>query len=523
MSRPIVKIQFLGGVATEKIGLTGSCTLVTVMQGDRTTKTLIDVGLVQCGSQYFFQKNLEILQTVNPKNIDVVILTHAHIDHVGRLPILIKRGFKGRIFCTNPTADLIEIMLNDTAKIMAIDSRNINRKIRKNPLRSKKPSRSNYRKLHNRELRKRCKSAGRVEALYDANDVKEVLELVKYRGCGYHIWMQLDRNIFLKLYQSGHVLGGAICVIKVKETGAKDIYLGFSGDIGREDGIILPPPEIVEEPLNCWVTESTYGGKIHPLREDEVNKLIHLVKEAIAAKGVIIIPSFALERAQEILYLLSHYIEIGEIPKVTIYLDAPMATKITDIFSAHWDKGMFSDQHMLGFNPFDIKQNQWFKIISKQDDSKALVGSPGPYIVIAGSGACDAGRVREHLRVGLEKENTFVFLVGYMFANSLGRKLKENATFVRINNKEIKVKSRIVAFDAFSAHADGQWLVSYTKQIINRFDESGGLKQYIFINHGENKNATLLKDDIIESMNYRRGLTDMIFIPNLNQEFIISE
>lgn len=523
MSKPKIKLQFLGGVAAGDIGLTGSCILLTVMQGDHTTRILIDLGLIQCSPQFFFERNIEILKFIDPRKIDVVILTHAHTDHVGRLPILIKHGFNGRIFCTTPTSDLLEIMLNDSAKIQAEFLRNINRKEGKKHTKKQKRYRRDAGYLKFDKSRTKFKSTGHQSVLYDTDDIQEILELVKYRGAEYHQWMRLDKNIELKLYQSGHVLGGAICVIKVAHNGSRDIFLGFSGDLGREDGIILPPPEMVTEQLDCWVTESTYGGRIHPKREDEIEKLVSVIKEAIEKKSVIIIPSFALERAQEILYLLSHYMETGLIPKIQIYLDAPMATKITQVFSAHWDKGMFADQNMLGFNPFDVQQNKWFKVISEAKQSDALIRSPGPYIVIAGSGTCDAGRVRGHLRAHLSKENTVVFLVGYMPAKSLGRKLKENAAVVKMNDHEINIKSKNIAFDAFSAHADGQWLAAYTTRIIEAYDQSGHGKQKVFIVHGDPANAAWLRDDIMKKMNYRRGLTDMIFIPKANEEFVISE
>ncbi len=522
MSNPKIKLQFLGGVAAGELGLTGSCILLTVMQGDHTTRILIDLGLIQCSPQYFFERNIEILQYIDPRKINVVILTHAHTDHVGRLPILIKHGFNGRIFCTTPTSDLLEIMLNDSAKIQAEFLRNLNRKERKKHTKKEKGFRRDSGRLKFDKSRKKFKSSGHQSVLYDAEDIKEVLEKVKYHGSDYHTWMRLDKNIDLKLYQSGHVLGGAICVIRVMHSGSKDIHLGFSGDLGRVDGIILPPPEMISEQLDCWVTESTYGGKTHPQREDEIKKLITVITEAIETKGVIIIPSFALERAQEILYLLSHYMETGVIPKIQMYLDAPMATKITQVFSAHWDKGMFADQNMLGFNPFDVRQNKWFKIISEAKHSDALIRSPGPYIVIAGSGTCDAGRVREHLRANLGKENTVVLLVGYMPAKSLGRKLKENAAIVKMNDHEINIKSKNIAFDAFSAHADGQWLASYTKQVIESYEGSANIKQKIFIVHGDPANAAWLREDIMKQMKYRRGLTDMIFIPKVNEEFTIT-
>ena len=522
-SKPIVKLQFLGGVATGDLGLTGSCILLTVMFGKKTIKILIDLGLIQCKPECFFTRNLEILNYLDPRTIDVVILTHSHTDHVSRLPLLTKHGFSGRIFCTYATADILEIMLSDSAKIQKELLKISQNKTKKVKNKREKGFLRDKGTLRYDKLKGRFKNHEHVDVLYKDVDVSETIKLVKYGGCDYHTNTRIAKDVDLVLYHSGHVLGGAICVIKIKDPEAKDICLGFSGDLGREDGIILPPPEFINEQLNCWVTESTYGGKIHPHREEEIEKLKRIIKEAGQNKGVIIIPSFALERTQEIVYLLSYYMEIGEIPKINIYLDSPMAAKITNVFAAYWDKGMFADQGKLDFNPFDINQNCQLKIIPDSESSRGFAGSVGPYIIIAGSGNCDAGRVRSHLRLNLAKKNTYICLVGYMPPNSLGNRLKENPTSVRMNDQEIIIKANIASFDSLSAHADGKRLVEFTKKIIENFKTEEGEEQKIYIVHGDPPSAVWLKHDIMKAMNFPKGLADNICIPTLNQICDISE
>lgn len=519
-SKPTVKVTVLGG-ATDN--LTGSCYLITINQGNRTTNIAVDIGLVQTAPVDFFEKNLEILNHIKPNSIHCVILTHAHTDHISRLPMLTKYGFSGRVFCTYPTTSLSDIMLNDSAKIQMDFLKIVRKKIREKYPKKKSRERSEKAWLgkHDKFRRKASllKSHHHTEPLYDLHDVEKTYELIKYGGCEYHSWIRLDHNIHLKLYHSGHVLGGATCLIKLETTGEADFILGFSGDLGRNDGYILPPPEMIEESVNWWFTESTYGGRPHPKREDEIEKLVAITKEAIKNKGIIIIPSFALERTQEMVYLLSYFMQIGLIDQIPIYLDSPMAIKITKVFAAYWDKGMFADQHKLDFNPFDVKQNRWLKIIVDSKDSKALISSLGPYIVIAGSGTCDAGRVRDHLRAGIGDDNTYVYLVGYMPADSLGRKLKENSEFVKMNDEKILIKSKNVVFDSFSAHADGPSLASYSQSILNNFKTSKGRKQKIFIVHGDPANAAFLRDDIMKLMEHPRGLGERIIIPKLYDEF----
>ena len=419
------KLSFLGGIASE---ITGSCYHLTLTEGEESTQILFDIGLIQGSFKESLEVNRAILEQIDPKKIDFIILTHSHMDHVGRLPLLIKHGFRGKIFCTASTSKLLKPMLEDSAKIQAAEVAYLMKTTRK-----------------------------KVEPLYSDAEVIKAQSLIRV-SCRYHQWLRLTKNIHVKLYASGHVIGGAIIVLRIKDE-EKNSYFCFTGDLGRRDGIILPAPEMVKEEIDYLVIESTYGGKVHPTRDEEIQKLLELIQISAKKNKRVIIPSFALERTQEIIYLLSYHMKQGNIPKVPIYLDAPLGGKITKIFAEVWERAMFLDQAMLDFNPFDEEQNPFLNIINEKSESDELIEKEGNYIVIAGSGMCDAGRVRGHLRAHLGEDNTIVFLVGYMAKNSLGRLLKESRV-VRMNKEEITVRAEIVAFDSFSAHADGPFLGS---------------------------------------------------------------
>jgi metallo-beta-lactamase family protein len=241
------------------------------------------------------------------------------------------------------------------------------------------------------------------------------------------------------------------------------------------------------------------------------------VRTAADLKQKIIIPSFALERAQEIIYILSYYMQIGAIPKIPIYLDSPMGVDITKSFAVGWDLGMFEGQNKLNFNPFKVDGSSYLRTVNGEKASVALSEERGPYIVIAASGMCDAGRVRTHLKAGLGSPQTVVALIGYMTENSLGRKLKDGLPIVRMNGTEIVVKAKVVSFDSFSAHADGPHLVSYTKEAMATGE---GEHRKIFIVHGEEKGATSLKMELLKALPNDDWLKKII-IPKLGEEVIL--
>lgn len=496
------KLKFLGGLVNE---ITGSSYLLRAYHGKKRLNVLIDAGLIQCNFNDSLEKNKEILNQIDPSQIDYIILTHSHIDHIGRLPLLVKNGFSGRIICTEGTASLLKIMLEDSAKIQVAEALYLNKKSKKEVSggKSDRLTRGAY------DRRRKTKRKESIEPLYTSDDVAPTTDLIKNGGYPYHQWVHLSKDVAVKFYASGHVMGGAVCVFRLKD-GSGDTFLGFTGDLGRQDGIILPPPELVEEDLHIFVTESTYGGRVHPSRDEEIDKIVELVRIAVKKKKRIIIPSFALERAQEIIYLLSYYMSVKKIPIIPIFLDSPLASKITKVFSEAWSEGMFSDQGQLTFNPFS-QENPYLKIITEQKESDELIAKSGPYIVIAGSGDCNSGRVRGHLRINLPKKDTMVFLVGYMPKNSLGRNLKEKS-LVRMNQEEIKVEAEIIPFDSFSAHADSIFLRDYARDNLKWGQEP----KNIFIVHGELESARTLK------INLDMALSDKMIrtiIPENGDEF----
>lgn len=515
-----ITARVLGGGARGD-NLTGSCILLIIKKSRETIRLLIDIGLIQCDFKEFFEKNRAIIQdfkalNLNCHNINHVIITHSHNDHVGRLPLLIKNGFgennKSRIFCTEASAKLIPIMTEDSAKIQAIESKHWQKK--HTPVNGKTTDRltyGNYDRQKNKNKKTREFLAN--EPLYDMDDVERTNELIKNSGYPYKTWIKLEKGVDLKFYPSGHVLGGAICVLRIQDKD-QNIYLGFSGDLGRADGMILPPPEIVEEALDYWFSESTYGGKIHPARDQEISQILSIVKEAVEKKQKIIIPSFTLERAQEIIFLLSHYASsMKRIYGLPFYLDSPMAIKITNIFKENWNSPMFCGQDVLNFNPFDVAENPFLKIIPDKESARALTHDKSAHLIIAGSGMCDHGPVRRHLIHGLSEESTVVCLIGYMAKNSLGYKL-QTLPIVKMNGQEIIIKAKIHSFNSFSAHADGTFLREYAETIAAR----GHLKK-IFLVHGEESGSSALKMDLIKSLGV--DWLERVAIPKIGQELIL--
>lgn len=483
------KIQFLGGVAGE---ITGSCHLLTFKEGKKTVKILIDAGLIQGNFSVSLEKNRKILEYLRPEELEAVVITHSHIDHIGLLPFLFKNGFRGRVISTEGSAALLGPMLEDSAKIQVAESAYLQRKAHKNKVKPKHRRDSLQLGNYDQQRKKSAeeKSKNRFEPLYNSDDVLGIKGLVKNEGYDYHQWIRIAHGINAKFYPSGHVLGGAIIILRIN-TKPKDIYLCFTGDLGRRDGIILPPPEVVKEPIDHLIIESTYGGKTHPPREQEIKKFLEFMRLSVKNNLNIIIPSYTVERTQELVYLHAYHEELKDIPPILLYIDSPLGVKVTEVFSDKWTKGgMFSDQGNLSFNPFNTLENRHLQIITDQKESDFLATRGGSQIIVAGSGTCDAGRVRNHLRKNLGNPNALICLVGYMPQGSLGRKLKDGYQVVKMNGEEINIKAEIAIFDSFSAHADGPFLLDYAKAVLGN---NSSHCQNVFIVHGENESAKSLK------------------------------
>ena len=507
-----VTAQFLGGVVG---ALTGSCILLTIWKGKKIIKILIDCGLVQGRFDESSEKNREILKYIDPEKIDIIILTHGHLDHVGRVPFLVKHGFKGKVYCTASTGILLPIMLYDNCKIMKSEiwwrKKSFARKKKEDFIRPAHHWRPNVKKKKASQISQKLRSPinfNPCDPLYEIADVEKTLGII--RGNEYCQWVRIEKEIDVKFYPSGHVLGGAVCVLRNKEPDGSYTHRCFTGDLGREDGIILPPPEWVKEKIDQLVIESTYGDRIHPPRQEEINQLLKIITQAKKQNGKVIIPSFALERAQEIIFLISKYVR-GDIK---IHLDSPMASKILKVFAESWEGKMFKDQDQLKFNPFNPAQNKNLLIVESTEASTKLIDSPEASIIVAGAGMCNAGRVRGHLRRWLGHLSSYVCLIGYMAEKTLGRKLidtlKSVEPMVRMNGEGILIKANIVKFESFSAHADKKFLIKYASHV----DPT----DRIFIVHGEESGGLSLKKGLHEQGNLQIG-EEAIIIPRLWEEY----
>jgi metallo-beta-lactamase family protein len=507
-----IEATLIGGTASGD-NLTRSGIYLQIHKGKRVANIMIDFGIWQGVFTESREQNFKFPKRFNAGGIDCIVLTHAHLDHVGGTPLAWLLGFRGKIFCTQPTAKLLPIMLKDSVKVQASQTKYLRRKER------------NKNKQNGNKKKGRVSYNGKtLSPLYTLFHVEQSLRLVKNGGYMYdetRKWIKIANGVELKFYPSGHVLGGAICVLRVRCDCQPSGYyhLGFSGDLGRKDGFILPPPFIPEERIDCWFSESTYGGVEHPDRDDEIETLINLLNRVAGRNGKIIIPSFALERTQEMIYVINLLMDSGRITKMPIYLDSPMALEITKVFAGYWNSGLFSDQRKLHYNAFDVTKNRHLKVIESEMESAALSKSDGPYVVTAGAGMCDYGRVRNHLRAGLSDAKNAVALVGYMAGRSLGRKLEAGDQIVKIDNQLINVNAEVVKFSGFSAHADGPFLVETALQVLNL--ENPEWK--IIEGHGEELRGLMLKHDLIEALGLQNNAEtdEKIIIPNAFETFTI--
>lgn len=435
-------IQFVGAAQT----VTGSKHLVRTPHAT----VLLDCGLFQGRRQESIEKNREL--GVDPKEVDAVVLSHAHIDHSGALPSLVKRGFTGEIYATSATRDLCAAMLVDAAMIQSADARYINRLIDRGES----------------DMR-------RVEPLYDERDALAVLEhviTVPYRRS-----LPIASGVGLTFLDAGHVLGSAIVCLDVEERGAVR-RLVFTGDLGRRRMPILHDPEIPSDTA-VLVTESTYGDRLHKPIEQMDDELADVVNRVVARGGKIVIPSFALERAQEVLYALKQLRDQGRLPAIPVYLDSPLAVKITDVFRLH-PECLDEDARALvqgHDSPFDFPGVRY---VDSVEESKAVSASRDPAIVISASGMCEAGRVLHHLRATLEDRRNAVVIVGFQAPHTLGRRLVERREEVRVFGAWVRREAEVVVLNGFSAHADQADLVAFATAVRER-----GTLQRVALVHGE--------------------------------------
>lgn len=433
----MLNLKFCGGART----VTGSCFLLQV--GEK--KILVDCGMFQGGKALRKRNFLEF--PFNPEEIECLFLTHAHIDHSGLIPKLVKEGFRGEIYTTRATADLCSIMLPDSGHIQETEAQWENRKARR---------------------------AGKKEVspLYTVEDALASLEY--FRAINYDEIVTLSPDLAFRLQNSGHILGSALLELWVTDQGRQKKIV-FTGDLGREKQYIIPDPSIIEE-ADFLVMEATYGLRLHEEEGDKEKVLAEVINSTIKRGGNVVVPSFAVGRTQELAFILNRLIDRGEIPSLPIYIDSPMAIKATDLFLRHTECFDLEMRACIarGECPLHFPEAHFTPTV---EESRAINEVSGAMIISA-SGMCDAGRIKHHLKHNLWRPESTVLFVGYQAEGTLGRRLLEGAAHVTLFGEDIAVRARIASIQGFSAHADRDELLKW----VGKFKQK---PSQVILVHGE--------------------------------------
>lgn len=460
-----MQIKFFGAAQT----VTGSQHLLAV----NGKNILIECGLFQGRREDTYEKNHTF--PFDTSKIDAMVLSHAHIDHSGNIPNLVKNGYKGPIFATYPTVDLSAIMLRDTAHLQEKDVEWVNIK---------------RRKLHQPP----------IEPLYDMSDVEK--SLASFVGAHYDESIKITPDVTVTFQDAGHILGSACILFEIIENGHKT-RMGFTGDLGRANMPILRDPQMLHD-LDILITESTYGNRVHPPMEDMEEELAATVRELTESGGKIIIPAFAVGRTQLVVYILHKLFDQNRIPEIPIYVDSPLAREATDIFRHHPECFDRETQRVFLSNhedPFGFKR---LKYIQTVEESKALNDLKTPCIIISASGMAEGGRILHHLRNNIENPRNLILFVGYAAPDTLARKIMDvvkqppvgGEKVVRIFGEEHTVRAKVKSMDYFSAHGDRNDLLHYAQAT------SPDKLRQIFLIHGEPDQAEPLRDTL-KSAGYR--------------------
>ena len=473
-----MKVKFCG--AAQEV--TGSSHLITL---DNGYKILLDCGLYQGRNKDF--ENFNKTWYFKPAEIDCLILSHAHIDHSGRIPKLVKDGFKGDVFCTHATRSLCSIMLLDSAKIQERDAAYYNKRFLKN----KKRRRKNKKKLR--------------KPLYTSAVIPQTMGL--FVGYNYNRWYRINKQVEVLFRDAGHILGSANVTLKIKE-GNKEILFGFTGDIGRPNRPILRDPMPMPE-VDYLISESTYGDKDHGASPAETERFLSIIKKTcVEKKGKLIIPAFSVGRTQEIVYMLDQMETAGQLPHIPVYVDSPLAVNATQIFGTHpecYDNDL-NEYLLVDDNPFGFNSLSYVRSV---DASKQLNATQNPAIIISSSGMMNAGRVRHHLFNSIDQSKNTLLIVGYCSPNTTGGILRTGVEKIKLFGEWKLVNAEIEIMDSFSAHADRNEILDFIA------NQKKGLKK-LFLVHGEKKTQKKFKL-LLEKNKYKN-----VEIPKLGQEFEIT-
>ena len=464
-----VRLTFHGAART----VTGSCYLLDTEHA----RVLIDCGMFQ-GSKTERELNYRAFP-FQPSSITGVLLTHAHIDHAGLMPKLVKHGYGGRIHCTVATADLCGIMLPDSGSIQEMEVRQLNQ-------------------------RRVKRGQEEVEPIYTLEDAMS--SLAHFEGHAYESWFSPAPGVRARFWNAGHLLGSASIEVEVDQTAAKPLRLLFSGDIGPDNKMLHYDPE-APTGFDFVICESTYGGRDRFERSEEGRReiLAGEVTAAAAKKGALLIPSFAVERTQELVTDLVKLMDEGKVPKANIFIDSPLASKATAIFTRHAKELQHGGDLTRAFTSPYVRSTE------SVEESKALARFTGFRIIVSASGMCEAGRIRHHLKNHLWQPSTTVLLAGFQAEGSLGRILEDGARTVTIMGETISVKAEIRRIEDYSGHADGPELVQWVKERLP-------IGRTIFLTHGEEEGQRALAEDL-----HGLGLPhDCVIIPSLDSVYDLS-
>ncbi len=445
-------IEFLGAARN----VTGSMHLLHV----NGSQVLLECGLFQGRRQEAFERNRNL--PFDASKIDVAVLSHAHIDHSGNLPNLVRAGFRGAVYSTYATRDLCSLMLRDSAHIMEADAEYLS----KRRARDGQPP---------------------IEPIYSVADATTSLRA--FTSMDYERTVPIAPGVRLTFYDAGHILGSALCALDVEE-GERRYRLMFTGDLGRAGLPILRDPQPVPE-VDYLITESTYGARRHGAIAEAEQHLRQVVNTTYARGGKLIIPAFSVGRTQEIVYALHRLRTAGQIPSLPIYVDSPLAINVTDVFRLHPE---CYDQETHAFmlkyeDPFGFNQLTYLRQV---DDSKALNARTDPMIIISASGMCEAGRILHHLKNNIEGARHTILFVGFQAEHTLGRRIVDGAETVSIFGDTYRVRAHIETIDGYSAHADRDELLGYMAQIQPR-----RIRQ-AFLVHGDEEAALALEPELLK-------------------------